>query len=83
MTIDHQDPESSSRARTFASSAVRRYWGSLITAGWIDELRLSVHPVVLRRGKALFKSVEQRQRLALIEARPLKAALVSLLYTLR
>jgi dihydrofolate reductase len=56
--------------------------GSLITAGRIDQLRLSVHPVVLGRGKALFKSVERRQRLAPIEARPLKAALVSLVYTL-
>jgi dihydrofolate reductase len=57
--------------------------GSVITAGWIDELRLTVHPVVPGLGKALFKSVEQRQRLALIEARPLKATLVSLVYTLR
>jgi dihydrofolate reductase len=57
--------------------------GSLITAGCIDELRLTVHSLVLGRAKALFKSGEQRQRLALIEARPLKAGLVSLLYTLR
>ncbi len=57
--------------------------GSVITAGWIDELRLTVHPMVLGRGKAIFKSVEQQQRLALIEARPLQVALVSLVYTLR
>lgn len=54
--------------------------GSLINARWIDELRLTVHPVVLCRGKALFKSVEQRQRLELVEARPQKAGLLSLIY---
>lgn len=57
--------------------------GSLINAGWIDELRLTVHPVVLGQGKALFKAVEQRQRLELVEARPQKAGLVSLIYTMR
>jgi dihydrofolate reductase len=57
--------------------------GSLINAGWIDELRLTVHPVVLGQGKALFKTVEQRQRLELIDAKPLKAGLVSLVYTMR
>jgi dihydrofolate reductase len=56
--------------------------GSLINAGWIDELRLTVHPVVLGRGKALFKNVEQRQRLERIDAQPLKAGLVSLVYAL-
>jgi dihydrofolate reductase len=57
--------------------------GSLINVGWIDELRLTVHPVVLGRGKALFEGVEQRQRLERIEAKPQKAGLVSLVYTLR
>jgi dihydrofolate reductase len=58
--------------------------GSLITAGWIDELlRLTVHSLVLGRAKAPFKNTEQRQRLALIEARPLNAGPVSLLYALR
>lgn len=57
--------------------------GSLINAGWIDELRLTVHPVVLGQGKALFNAVGQRQRLELIEAGTQKAGLVSLIYTMR
>jgi dihydrofolate reductase len=57
--------------------------GSLINAGWIDELRLTVHPVVLGQGKALFKGVGERQRLELLEAKPQKAGLVSLIYKIR
>jgi dihydrofolate reductase len=56
--------------------------GSLINAGWIDELRLTVHPVLLGQGKALFKTLGQRQRLELVEARPQKAGLVSLVYSI-
>ena len=55
--------------------------GSLMNKGWIDELRLTVHPVALGQGKALFDALSQRQRLALVEARPLKAGLVSMIYT--
>jgi len=54
--------------------------GSLINAGWIDELRLTVHPVVLGQGKALFKDVERRQRLERVDARAAEGGLVSLIY---
>ena len=57
--------------------------GSLLNLGWIDELRLTVHPVALGQGKALFNALSQRQRLTLVEARPLKAGLVSMVYTTR
>lgn len=56
--------------------------GSLMNRGWIDELRLTLHPVALGQGKALFKDLAQRQALTLIEAKPLKAGLVSLIYAL-
>ena len=56
---------------------------SLMNKDWIDELRLTVHPVVLGQGKALFDALSQRQRLTLVEARPLKAGLVSMIYTTR
>jgi dihydrofolate reductase len=57
--------------------------GSLMNRGWIDELRLTVHPVALGHGKALFKDLAQRQRLELVEARSQRAGLVSLIYMLR
>jgi dihydrofolate reductase len=56
--------------------------GSLMNRGWIDELRLTVHPVVLGQGKALFKDLVQRQRLQRADLKPLKAGLVSIIYTI-
>lgn len=53
---------------------------SLLNAGLIDELRLVVHPVVLGKGKPLFKDVRERQALTLTEATPMQAGLVRLRY---
>lgn len=53
---------------------------SLMNLGLIDELRLTVHPIVLGGGKALFKNVEGRHALKLLEAKPLKAGIVCLTY---
>jgi hypothetical protein len=39
--------------------------------------------VALGQGKALFQALAQRQRLVLVEAKPRKAGLVSLIYKLR
>jgi dihydrofolate reductase len=54
--------------------------GSLMNARLIDELRLCVAPVVLGKGKALFKDVEQRHALKLWEAKPLSSGAVRLTY---
>jgi dihydrofolate reductase len=54
---------------------------SLMNLEMIDELRLTVHPIVLGGGKALFKDVKERQRLRLIEAKPLESSKVRLTYT--
>ena len=54
---------------------------SLMNEGLIDELRLTVQPIVLGEGKALFKDVSDRHLLELVEARPLSSGRVSLTYS--
>jgi dihydrofolate reductase len=54
---------------------------SLVNAGLVDEIRLVVQPIVLGRGTPLFKDVKERQALTLLEARPLKAGVVWLNYS--
>jgi dihydrofolate reductase len=53
---------------------------SLMNHGLIDELRLSVAPIVLGAGKALFANVERRHALQLLGARPMKSGAVRLTY---
>jgi dihydrofolate reductase len=43
---------------------------SLMNLGMIDELRLTVHPLLLGRGTALFKDVTDRHALTLVLAEP-------------
>jgi dihydrofolate reductase len=47
----------------------------------IDELRLTVHPIVLVEGKPLFGGVTQRHRLTLDQAQPLPGGRLSLTYS--
>jgi dihydrofolate reductase len=54
---------------------------SLMNLGLIDELRLVVCPIVLGGGKALFKDVNGRHALTLLEVKPLKAGMVCLTYS--
>jgi dihydrofolate reductase len=53
---------------------------TLMNEGLVDQLRLTVHPVVLAKGKALFKDVEGRHGLELLETRRLAGGRVSLTY---
>jgi dihydrofolate reductase len=53
---------------------------SLMNHGLIDELRLSVAPIVLGAGKALFANVERRHSLQLLGVRPMKSGAVRLTY---
>src|SRR5215207_8322570 len=53
---------------------------TLMNEGLVDQLRLTVHPVVLGKGKALFKDVEGRHGLELLETRRLAGGRVSLTY---
>jgi dihydrofolate reductase len=54
---------------------------SLMNLGLIDEIQLLVNPLILGRGKALFKDVKDRQTLKLVQAKPLKSGKVSLIYS--
>jgi dihydrofolate reductase len=53
---------------------------TLMNERLVDQLRLTVHPVVLGKGKALFKDVERRHGLELLETRRLAGGRVSLTY---
>jgi dihydrofolate reductase len=53
---------------------------TLMNGHLVDQLRLTVHPLVLGKGKALFKDVDGRHRLELLETRPLAGGRVSLTY---
>jgi dihydrofolate reductase len=55
----------------------------LLDAGLIDELRLTLHPVVLGDGVPLFGRVTREQRFQLASATPLESGLVRLIYSVR
>ena len=46
----------------------------------VDELWLSVHPIILGQGKPLFTSLTERIKLELISSKPYNTGLVSLTY---
>jgi dihydrofolate reductase len=53
---------------------------SLIDAGLVDELRLTVHPLIAGDGKSLFATTEGRRVLELREVQQPQDGLVSLIY---
>ena len=53
---------------------------SLMNHGLVDELWLSVHPIILGQGKPLFTGMHNRTKLQLLETRPYETGLVSLRY---
>ena len=56
---------------------------SLMNAGLVDEVRLTVHALVLGRGKAMFKDVVDRHSLSLVTAASSESGKVRLVYRLR
>ena len=52
----------------------------LMKEGLVDELWLSVHPILLGDGKLLFRSHEKRTQLTLLESKTYNTGLVSLWY---
>lgn len=51
---------------------------SLIKLDLVDEYRFALNPTILTKGKALFNNLEQRKKLKLIDAKPLKSGLTIL-----
>ncbi len=59
-----------------------RIVASLLDAGLIDELRLTLHPLLVGPGKALFEFTERRRGLELRDVRKLDAGRVNLVYAI-
>ncbi|MBW4619003.1 MAG: dihydrofolate reductase family protein [Cyanosarcina radialis HA8281-LM2] len=53
---------------------------SLLEIGLVDELQLSVHPLLLGKGKPLFQSFDERRKLSLLEVKEYPTGLVQLFY---
>lgn len=52
----------------------------MINTNLVDELIISVHPIILGKGKPLFIDILERMKLELIEAKTFSTGLVQLLY---
>jgi dihydrofolate reductase len=53
---------------------------SLLKAGLVDELRLSVHPIVVASGRRLFDGLTDQVPLGLVATRPTSTGIVNLTY---
>jgi dihydrofolate reductase len=53
---------------------------AFINAGLVDELWLSIHPILLGSGKPLFQNINGRKQLKLTESKTYETGLVSLKY---
>lgn len=55
----------------------------LVSEGMVDELWLSVHPILLGSGKPLFTGLKSRVELKLVENKQYETGLVSLKYSIK
>jgi dihydrofolate reductase len=53
---------------------------SLLEIGLVDELQLSVHPLLLGKGKPLFQGFDERMKLNLLGVKDYSTGLVQLFY---
>lgn len=56
---------------------------ALMNLNLVDELWLAVHPIILGSGKSLFKDIQSRIKLNLVDTKTYSTGLVSLTYTLK
>lgn len=54
---------------------------SLMNLGLVDELWLSIHPIILGAGKPLFSNIEKRIMLRLMDSKTYSTGLVSVVYS--
>jgi dihydrofolate reductase len=57
-----------------------RFAQSLVASGLIDEYRMVIHPVALRRGQPLFSGLRSPVDLRLISATPFSSGVVAAVY---
>lgn len=55
---------------------------TLMNEGLVDELWLSVHPILLGSGKTLFRQQDSRTKLTLLKSKTYETGLVSLIYSI-
>lgn len=84
--INENIAEEINKLKTTPGKDIWLYGGSgLITTfidlGLVDEYRLSIHPVVLGKGKPLFADMTQRLNLKLINSKTFSSGVVQLIYT--
>jgi dihydrofolate reductase len=53
---------------------------SFLNTGLVDELWLSIHPILLGAGKPLFQNIRERKNLKLVDHKVFDTGLVSLVY---
>lgn len=56
---------------------------TLMNLGFVNEVWLSVHPIVLGNGKPLFNNIEKRIKLELLHSKTYDTGLVSLTYSVQ
>ena len=72
--------KAATRERTSGSPAAPRLVRSLLQNGLLDELTLMVHPVVVGRGKRLFKEGDDLKRLRLVDSKTTRTGVAMLTY---
>ncbi|MFD4707854.1 dihydrofolate reductase family protein [Gottfriedia sp. NPDC058432] len=56
---------------------------SFLNLGLVDEIRLSIHPVILGEGKPLFVEIKQRKNLNMMNTRTFSSGVVQVTYHLK